>query len=347
MQRTTPPRPLDVLAVIPELAEHAREATRLHPRRGTPAASDSSIGGPLLWPADEPWPTCSLAQQVERGEDIDPDLDVLLREAGSMRTRRGRLGPTQLAVYADPRLKGRTVRRRGDDVAQTVWYEPEPHSEPNPMVPIAQLHAADVPTVTFPEGKDLLQVLWCPVDHMNVPGRSAYCGPTIHVVWRTVASIGPLLTKPPRPHTVNEDFYLPQACVLYPEQVTEYQYADLLPDDLRSRVDAADDQWHGAHYFDYQADLSIAPGCKAGGWATWNVTDPWHRTCTECGSEFCLLLSLDSREWDAVGSWKPVEGDRGDSDAQCPTGLTHGRWGATRIFTCSANPRHPFEIEVQ
>ncbi|MEU0600681.1 hypothetical protein ABZ484_20955 [Streptomyces sp. NPDC006393] len=51
---TTPPRPVDVTALFPELAPLARTATRLHPRPGSPTVHDSSVGGPLLWPADEP-----------------------------------------------------------------------------------------------------------------------------------------------------------------------------------------------------------------------------------------------------------------------------------------------------
>ncbi|MFE5868156.1 hypothetical protein ACFQ6V_05790, partial [Streptomyces roseifaciens] len=52
--RTTPPRPVDVAAVFPQLAPLARTATRLHPRPGAPSPHDSSVGGPLLWAADEP-----------------------------------------------------------------------------------------------------------------------------------------------------------------------------------------------------------------------------------------------------------------------------------------------------
>ncbi|WP_328929469.1 hypothetical protein OG429_36140 [Streptomyces sp. NBC_00190] len=58
MTLTTPPRPLDVEALFPDLAAHRGTATRLHPRAGSPGAGDSHVGGPLLWPADEPWPTC-------------------------------------------------------------------------------------------------------------------------------------------------------------------------------------------------------------------------------------------------------------------------------------------------
>jgi hypothetical protein len=59
MARATPPRPFDITDVFPELREHRGTATRLHPRAGTPAVTDSSIGGPLWWPVDEPWPMCT------------------------------------------------------------------------------------------------------------------------------------------------------------------------------------------------------------------------------------------------------------------------------------------------
>jgi hypothetical protein len=73
MARTTAPRPFDIAEVFPELREHRGTATRLHPRTGTPTIADSSIGGPLLWPADEPWPMCT---------DGDAhDIEVLLTPA--------------------------------------------------------------------------------------------------------------------------------------------------------------------------------------------------------------------------------------------------------------------------
>jgi hypothetical protein len=57
----TPPRPVDIVAVFPELAGQERPAVRLHPRRGRPSPRDSSVGGPLLWPVAEPWPRCDDA----------------------------------------------------------------------------------------------------------------------------------------------------------------------------------------------------------------------------------------------------------------------------------------------
>lgn len=57
--RPLAPIPFDVESAFPELAGTAREATLLYPRAGQPGPGDSSIGGPLLWPAGEPWPMCA------------------------------------------------------------------------------------------------------------------------------------------------------------------------------------------------------------------------------------------------------------------------------------------------
>jgi hypothetical protein len=47
------------------MEEWARPAVRLHPVQGTPAVSESHIGGPLLWPAGEPWPWCDGSSHDE------------------------------------------------------------------------------------------------------------------------------------------------------------------------------------------------------------------------------------------------------------------------------------------
>ncbi|MFF0410558.1 DUF1963 domain-containing protein [Kitasatospora sp. NPDC004745] len=66
MTRTTPPRPVDVEELFPELVALRREAVRLHPRAGEPSPSESSVGGPLLWPAGEPWPLCPSTSHPEQ-----------------------------------------------------------------------------------------------------------------------------------------------------------------------------------------------------------------------------------------------------------------------------------------
>ncbi|MFK0259424.1 DUF1963 domain-containing protein [Streptomyces sp. NPDC090445] len=58
MTRRTPPRPVDVETLFPEVAPLRRQTVRLHPRAGRPTRRDSSVGGPLLWPEHQPWPLC-------------------------------------------------------------------------------------------------------------------------------------------------------------------------------------------------------------------------------------------------------------------------------------------------
>lgn len=54
----TPGRQVAVEELFPELVPYRRDAVRLHPRQGAPGVRDSSVGGPLLWPAGETWPVC-------------------------------------------------------------------------------------------------------------------------------------------------------------------------------------------------------------------------------------------------------------------------------------------------
>ncbi|MEU8824105.1 hypothetical protein [Streptomyces sp. NPDC048636] len=49
---------------MPDLAPYAQSTARLHPRRGLPGIRESHIGGPLWWPADEPWPDCAEHKDI-------------------------------------------------------------------------------------------------------------------------------------------------------------------------------------------------------------------------------------------------------------------------------------------
>ncbi|MFK0253149.1 hypothetical protein [Streptomyces sp. NPDC090445] len=60
-----------ILAALPELAPYARDAVRFDTERGEPDCGDSSVGGPLLWPTEEPWPVCSLPDETG-GPDGEP-----------------------------------------------------------------------------------------------------------------------------------------------------------------------------------------------------------------------------------------------------------------------------------
>ncbi|MFF3090289.1 hypothetical protein ACFVRB_35405 [Streptomyces nojiriensis] len=316
MTRTTPPRPLDVASVFPELAGMSRTATRLHPRPGAPTVHESSVGGPLLWPAGEPWASCS--QEHDAPFELNTPEEV------------------------------RTLRRI---LARDVWTD-EDHAEvsrihaghdpsllpegPHPLIPVAQLYARDVPGLPFPEGTDLLQVLWCPfIDIEDQSGSEA-----VQLRWRRAADVAEVLVSPPEPAYVGTSELVPLPCVLHPEQVLEYPAAHDLDPELAGRIDGWDED--GAT--GYRGALSVAPGWKAGGWAApFTFRDsggPAELRCGRCSAVGEPLLTLGHTEWNGeTESWRPVEEAQGASAT--PTEVTVGRGYTLQFYACPADPRHP------
>ncbi|UNO38814.1 DUF1963 domain-containing protein [Streptomyces sp. MST-110588] len=290
--RTTPPRPVDVEAVFPEVVPFRREAVRLHPRAGDPGVGDSSVGGPLLWPRDEPWPYC---------DDVHP---------------------------------------------RTAFAPARPGAQP--MVPVLQLYADDVPELPFPEGKDVLQVLWCPFDHQ----KDYMPRPQIH--WRNRRATATEYATPPRPEGVREE-YLPAPCVLHPERIVEYPNWDL-PDDLWEELEERCDQVEEETGWSYWSHLSVADGIKAGGYPSWTQEPSWP-DCTRCGARMDHLLTVSSREFDGESwrTWLPLEDRPGtgtgavlglDYDErrriQGAHGLMLGDMGGVYLFVCRSCPGLPF-----
>lgn len=287
MSRSTPPRPVDVTVAFPELAPLARTATRLHPRPGSATPHDSSVGGPLLWPADEPWPHC------DDGHD----------------------GPGPVA-----------------------------------MVPVAQLYLRDVPLMRPPGSADLLQVLWCPFDH-EPDDR-----PLTALFWRSAAEVTDVLAVPPEPFAVEYDGYVPEPCLLAPEEITEYPNRMELSKELQQRLGDAsrwqavglDDGYLPAPSEFYWNELSNAPGWKVGGWTRWGLTDPVLRLCPSCGSAMDPLLTIASSEWNRnTRSWIPYEdqvlpgASRDGSRPWNPTRLDLARGYDLQLYVCPVSLEHP------
>ncbi|MFB9365910.1 hypothetical protein ACWCYY_26560 [Kitasatospora sp. NPDC001664] len=127
MRFTVPPPPLDPAEHLPELLPLARTTTLLYPRSGTgrPDRADSSLGGPLLWPADEPWPHCAAPdhQNPERGCAV--------------------VGPEPVALVPVLQLHARDVPAleypAGADLLQVLWC-PLLHSEQDQWCPVPVLY---------------------------------------------------------------------------------------------------------------------------------------------------------------------------------------------------------------
>ncbi|MET7452711.1 hypothetical protein ABZT03_12595 [Streptomyces sp. NPDC005574] len=196
-------------------------------------------------------------------------------------------------------------------------------------------------------------MLWCPFD-----AHGAQSGPDVQVRWRDSAGVGEALTEPSLPQVVGDSGYVPEPCVLDPEQVVEHEYRELLDEDLQQRIEAwdaaAEEQAEESHddeadIVTYDHDLSIAPGWKIGGYASWSVTGPTNTTCS-CGEPMHLLLRVDSREWDSgTPSWIPLE-DRdltNEPEANAPTRVTVGRGGSLNVFACSSDPTHEHRTSIQ
>ncbi|MER5981944.1 hypothetical protein [Streptomyces sp. NPDC001787] len=344
MGRTTPPRPVDIAALFPEIRPYARTATRLHPRPGAPTAGTSSVGGPLLWPAAEPWPVCREPHPRSYG----------IRPADARRRRE-----ILAAAWLRPRPAAGGLTYAGDEEAELDAMTEGPHppplpdDAPVPLMALAQLFVRDVPALAefAPGDTDLLQVLWCPFDeHRSIP-----CAPALRLVWRRAAQVTEVLAgRQPEPEVVEDEGYVPEPCVLHPEQVTDYPWHEYLPDALAARIriweEGPAQELPGAP--SYRTDLSLAPGWKAGGWESWSVTDLQRQYC-DCGRELRLMLTIDSSEWGGASWWPREDPSPTDPDLPPvplvgePTEIAVGRYGAYRVFVCPADASHPHGADVQ
>lgn len=325
MFRTTPPRPVDIAAHFPELAPLARTAVRLHPRPGAPTTADSSAGGPLLWPADEPWPVCPEHAGPwlvgYRQEDLRK-LRRILTEGWSRPQMPGTdfLTPEERAFVSGLGYSG--VRL--------------PVDGPVPLLPVLQVYARDVPSLPRPPGTDLLQVLWCSFEHGDD------CMPGVQLRWRAAGSVGEPAAHVPAA-VVSEGEALPEPCLLHPERVVEYPAPHELAKDLRERIHA----WEEGRPYDYHGDLAVAPGWKLGGWGNWSFCDPWPMNCEECGSRMSPLLTVDSSEWDGgTGSWCPQEEPAEEERPRYPlshepTMVSIGRGYTMQVYVCPESFGHP------
>ncbi|MCU4747044.1 MULTISPECIES: hypothetical protein [Streptomyces] len=298
MPRVIPEPPYDLAQLIPEFAPLASEAVLLYPRSGAPGVLDSSMGGPLLWPADEPWPYCA------------------------------RSGHRAYGSYGGS------------------WKESKPGAVP--MVPVIQLFARDAPWVEFPPGKDLAQLVWCPLEHDEEPGGSVV--PRLY--WRDEAETGArgtLSDAPvPREGEYGEDL-VPRPCTVSPTPAVEYPGYDL-PDELLTtllpRLEQLQDRF-GLWY----TEVASALQNKAGGYPAWTQSPDW----PHCGAGHRMehLFSVTSEV--AYGRWLPLdEHEPGTTQPQwqAPAAedivdtigpeLMLGDMGGVYIFLCRRCPDLPY-----
>ncbi|MFI5492417.1 hypothetical protein [Actinoplanes sp. NPDC051859] len=76
----TPPPPLAVEDVFSEFAGQSKTTVRLHPRRAYPGVRESSLGGLLLWPAEEAWPECAAGDDHDEPIVLVAVLQIFARD---------------------------------------------------------------------------------------------------------------------------------------------------------------------------------------------------------------------------------------------------------------------------
>ncbi|WP_152486377.1 hypothetical protein [Nocardiopsis lucentensis] len=109
-----------LLSAFPELHEFGKPALLLHPHLVDPGPEDSSVGGPILWPRDEPWPTCPhghyFLEAPHKNGDAYFDEPLFLQPV--------------LQLFARHLPTGHTLPS-GAELLQVLWC-PTP---PSPVVP--------------------------------------------------------------------------------------------------------------------------------------------------------------------------------------------------------------------
>ncbi|MER6125471.1 hypothetical protein ABT173_23150 [Streptomyces sp. NPDC001795] len=315
-----------LISELPAFAGHIRTATLLRPSSGAPGVGDSSVGGPLLWPVDEPWPVCRAPHLVEVREKLsDEDRETWQRMDRAMHARHLEQPHRAYEVTEEEaEIQLRIMNGAGalDMITwETIRMAPDTSGPGVPMVPVVQLYERDVPGDHWPDGADVLQVLWCPNDHDELPGQPGYYGPAVEMRHRASSAVGAVL-DPPRPDRTDHG-YLPHPCVLDPLRVTDLPDQDELPDDL---VEQGSD-WAEAHGIEFHRGLACRPGWKLGGWPSWHLTDLVPVDCASCGTRMRLFLTMDSSN----------EGP----------GINVGRFGELRVFVCPTDASHTIRLNIQ
>ncbi|MEU7069999.1 hypothetical protein AB0B30_04455 [Streptomyces narbonensis] len=317
-------RPTPTQGVPASLAAYARPATLLRPTAGDPGPRDSSVGGPMLWPADEPWPVCRAPHVVRKRERLSEGDRELWQEYDRRMKARRRARTPGASVMTEEEDAARTRIMDGAAALDLKTWErirtvSEHPRTPAPMIPVLQLRTQDVPDLPVPEGTDLLQLLWCPDEHAEPPGQPRYWGPNAELRYRASESVDEPV-GPPRPARA-KDVYTPRPCVLAPIRVVDLPEEGDLPAEIVETAHA----WAEARGVAYARRLACLPGWKAGGWPSWHLTDLVRIDCA-CGARMRLLLTLDSG---------------GDPR------LNMGRSGELRVFTCPEDLTHPFRLGMQ
>lgn len=315
MVNTTPRRRALLLNEYPELTDYARTALRLHPRRGMPTAHHSSVGGPLLWPLDEPWPLCHGKHYGDG--PTGPAEGVVLASVFQLFRHDLPDGLLSAPEWMFP---------DNSDVLQVLWC-PNPHVDTDD--PKATLRWRQQSQLTEVRSSNPALNVFTPDDADNLVPRTCVVHPEL------VQEYPPISIEEPQESGFAETMlgilppHLELACALWTatgrprENFDQHDYLD------HCRV----------------------PGWKLGGWEPKVGLWPTPAKHCECGAPTFLLLGATSE--DLFGPWQPVDppgfrwGDPDDWDDNRPTDIWPGRNGLLWLLGCEADPTHPVLVYAE
>ncbi|MCX4792440.1 MULTISPECIES: hypothetical protein [unclassified Streptomyces] len=283
-------------------------------------------------------------------ESVLPELAEMARAVTLLYPRAGHPGP------GDSSIGGPLLWPTGEPwpmCAEPDHYKPlgaPVGPEPVAMVPVVQLYARDVPGLVFPDGTDLLQILWCPLVHED---DQYAANPRLH--WRSTAltAADAAAGRPPRPHTAEED-YLPRPCTVSPTPAVEYPNWDL-PEGLSELLDERFEALQKERGFDY-FEVATTQQSKVGGYPGWTQPPDWP-DCAGCGTRMEHLLSVTATE-PGMGRWLPLDDRnprqnqaalpswRAEADPAALDAFGHdmglGDIGGMYFFVCRTCPDTPY-----
>ena len=221
---------------------------------------------------------------------------------------------------------------------QFLWPRNEPwprcaDDDNSAMVPVLQINKRDISELPFPNGSDLLQILWCPYTLHDLGDIG--CGPKIHFVWRNTSDSSPpflSLEEIPEPNEdVIDEEMTPVECKLHPERVKEYPDIGTLEleNNYNREFLSKIEEWiqknvaldvcilttklralghtdlNQDSLFAYCSSWSASPSCKVGGYPTW-IDNLYIPKCSECNLDMQLMISISSNGG-YRSRWLPID----------------------------------------
>lgn len=277
----------EILALIPSLKGRAKKAVRILPQQGEePGVNATKLGGSFLWPQDEPWFNCDV-HEVALNEDYNWNYN-----------------PHEINISTGHH-------------STNIWSVFHPKHN-DVFVTVLQIRFEDIPSMRFPEGKNIFQLLWCPRNHLITNS------PLCRTVWRNENDIKTQLDTMPQSSYPDREL-TPSPSMVLIQEVMEYPKFWALSSEERNLLTGERKEFYWNH-------LSTNKGIKVGGHPHW-IQDPEIPVC-KCDNEMEHLLTIGSDVFEDYPNHKAP-------------GLIIGDCGAIYVFICYNCQDFPFETVFQ